>query len=489
LGWVKEEHFLVFVYVIYCAEFYQSAGFSTSWLLYKCNDPYAPITATEQKLDKPAFSTPLSSAQPFTLESTAVRDALANHLSSYGVESDAAIEQANAIAPAIQNAVDTAQIEPGQHLNFHDDGGVSIGEPIADANVKSVPLESVAAVQTEGMPTEGIQAIRENVAETKGMSDLDVVSTFGHDVAVSIGSAGYPAIEVSALKESLEPHAIEAGAAPGSVTDAHALKALGDIARGKEEVSFHMPAAEADHAKAAETPAHTGSEAHASHAHHASHHTHHHGHTHGHAHVTASAHDLAKHANLMAPAAYGSAVIPEHHAAVPAHVMTADEKYYAAERAADAQVAQGFHNATHRVGEAIASVSDHYRASQTPAERAADDRYAAAEKASREQLASGISEAKHRVGDAVVAVADHFKSHDTPHPAEAPKAFAQLGSGFYDTQAAAHPLGSHGTDAVKQWQHENGGAAAVAFGSPQHPAAGPVQPHVEHHEPAMSLGM
>ena len=190
----------------------------------------------EQTASAPAqFST-----QPFSIDSPDVRSAVANHLTTHGMETEQAISTANAISPALGYVMENPQ-HAAQHLNFHDDGGVSIGAPIAGSSIKSVSLDSVTAVHKDGMPSEGIRAIRENVSDAKGMSNLDVLSSYGHDVATSVGSAGYPHNEVSSLKASLEPHAVAAGAAPGAVTDSHALQALGDIARGKDSVAFDMP--------------------------------------------------------------------------------------------------------------------------------------------------------------------------------------------------------------------------------------------------------
>lgn len=357
-----------------------------------------------------ASPTPLSSAQPFTLENVAVRDAVADHLVTYGVGSDKALETANALMPALNYAFDASQTQAADaaaHLNFHEDGGVTIGAPMPDAAIKSVPLDSLAAVNEHGMPTEGVEAIRENVPQAQGMSKIEVVNEFGHDVSVAIGTAGYPKVEVAALKETLEPIATAAGAAPGSVTDMHALQALGDIARGKEQIAFTMPtdpahaapdasAAAPDASHKAETAEHK--ESHPAHAHHA--HAHHaHGHSeHGHPHhtqVTASAAEVAKHANLLAPAAYDHAAAPqqphETHAAAP---RDPDVAYHEAEKQADAQLGRAWNSA-------------------------------------REVMAQGV----HGIGHAYEALAQHIAPSD-----------------------------SH---LVKEWQHDGGGAVATAVGHTQ----------------------
>lgn len=171
-------------------------------------------------------------------ESSPIPGALVEHLTTHGMPPAEANATVSAISPGLHHALENNPQGAGSQLMFHSKGEVAVsiessqGAALYKQGATAVDMGTLRDIHREGMPNGGIQEIRNNLGqEVRGLSKLDVVQTFGHDVVSAVQREGFPQEPVQEVKAVLQGRAQQAGIGADSVTNTKALQALGEAAR------------------------------------------------------------------------------------------------------------------------------------------------------------------------------------------------------------------------------------------------------------------
>jgi len=180
-------------------------------------------------------------------------NALNEHLVTHGMSPDAAHSAVHSLDSHLESVLSNPMTNHGSSVVFHQGGESQVTIHAHDVNqghdeIKAaaashgaiaVSMDALADIHQRGLPTHGLETIREHLPqETHGMSKLDVLEAYGHDVASAVQQEGFPHGHVGAMKSALQEQASHAGFDASLVTDGHALQALGANARE------HAPAIE-----------------------------------------------------------------------------------------------------------------------------------------------------------------------------------------------------------------------------------------------------
>lgn len=175
--------------------------------------------------------------------------AVAEHLESSGMSHRDALRVVAEIEPTLVDHL--AKNEHQGYLSFHKEGSEAVTmdaqKPDLNVNKGTISLEmaTLQSIYDTGMPKEGAELIRNNLAEAKGVSNLQLVEHFGYDFARDVEKHGFPHQEVANFREIIQEKTGE------QASEAVALLAVSQASR---EIASAMQQAE-NQVQAAETPA------------------------------------------------------------------------------------------------------------------------------------------------------------------------------------------------------------------------------------------
>lgn len=144
----------------------------------------------------------------FQAQNAPLTEAVAQHLAMNGLESAQAYEAAGALLSALEPVLE-AQPEAVVGIRIETDGELVAtlyeGTP-ADSAPEEVllPVAALVEIHEHGMPTEGVQALREGVGDcAEQLSDLQIVAAFGTQALQDMGETGFPSEQVDFLESAL----------------------------------------------------------------------------------------------------------------------------------------------------------------------------------------------------------------------------------------------------------------------------------------------